>query len=109
MDGDGDGVRDCDDGCPGDPAKSAPGICGCGVPDTPRCGAKPPEDLQFAGGSAIGITIDCSAPMTEADFNVTRRQVCRPDALQHCPPRRSPHTPCSQRSGLTLRLNRTDR
>lgn len=32
ADGDGrDGV--CGDACPGDPAKTAPGVCGCGIPD----------------------------------------------------------------------------
>jgi hypothetical protein len=33
-DSDGDGVNDCVDGCPSDPAKIAPGQCGCGVADT---------------------------------------------------------------------------
>ena len=33
TDTDGDGVEDCDDGCPEDPFKSAPGDCGCGVED----------------------------------------------------------------------------
>ncbi len=33
-DGDGDGTCDLVDGCPNDPNKIAPGICGCGVPDT---------------------------------------------------------------------------
>ena len=33
TDTDGDGVDDCDDGCPEDPFKSAPGDCGCGVED----------------------------------------------------------------------------
>jgi hypothetical protein len=32
-DTDGDGVNDCIDGCPNDPQKTAPGICGCGVSD----------------------------------------------------------------------------
>ena len=30
---DGDGSIGCDDGCPSDPAKSSPGVCGCGVTD----------------------------------------------------------------------------
>jgi len=34
TDTDGDGTADCNDGCPDDPAKTAPGICGCGVADT---------------------------------------------------------------------------
>ena len=33
TDTDGDGVDDCDDGCPEDPFKSAPGDCGCGAED----------------------------------------------------------------------------
>ncbi|MBK7643257.1 MAG: lamin tail domain-containing protein [Planctomycetes bacterium] len=33
-DADADGVADACDGCPLDPAKIAPGTCGCGVPDT---------------------------------------------------------------------------
>jgi serralysin len=32
-DTDGDGVDDCNDGCPLDPLKITPGVCGCGVPD----------------------------------------------------------------------------
>lgn len=34
ADGDGDGTGDACDGCPADPGKTAPGACGCGVPDT---------------------------------------------------------------------------
>ncbi len=33
TDTDGDGTADCNDGCPNDPLKIAPGICGCGVAD----------------------------------------------------------------------------
>jgi hypothetical protein len=33
-DADGDGVIDPCDGCPSDPAKATPGVCGCGTPDT---------------------------------------------------------------------------
>jgi hypothetical protein len=33
QDSDGDGVIDALDGCPADPTKSAPALCGCGVPD----------------------------------------------------------------------------
>ena len=34
QDSDGDGVPDDQDGCPNDPNKIEPGICGCGVADT---------------------------------------------------------------------------
>jgi hypothetical protein len=33
LDSDGDGVADCFDGCPNDPGKTEPGVCGCGVSD----------------------------------------------------------------------------
>ena len=33
LDSDNDGVLNCADGCPNDPLKIAPGICGCGVSD----------------------------------------------------------------------------
>jgi len=32
-DRDGDGVPDCDDGCPDQPLKTKPGLCGCELPD----------------------------------------------------------------------------
>lgn len=34
QDSDGDGVNDCDDDCPSDPKKNAPGLCGCGAAET---------------------------------------------------------------------------
>ena len=34
CDSDGDGVRDSLDGCPNDPNKTEPGVCGCGTADT---------------------------------------------------------------------------
>jgi parallel beta-helix repeat protein len=34
FDADNDGVADCFDGCPNDPLKTSPGICGCGVVET---------------------------------------------------------------------------
>ncbi|MFG6687078.1 T9SS type A sorting domain-containing protein, partial [Mariniflexile sp. HNIBRBA6329] len=33
-DTDGDGTPNCQDGCPSDPNKTSPGVCGCGVADT---------------------------------------------------------------------------
>ncbi len=33
-DSDGDGTYDCNDGCPADASKVAPGVCGCGLSDT---------------------------------------------------------------------------
>jgi len=56
CDSDGDGTVDSSDGCPNDPAKTAPGICGCGVADTDSdndgtadCIDGCPEDLNRNG------------------------------------------------------------
>ncbi len=43
ADSDGDGVRDCSDGCPLDPLKTAPGVCGCGVEDVDSDGDSVPD------------------------------------------------------------------
>ncbi|MBL0128564.1 MAG: T9SS type A sorting domain-containing protein [Flavobacteriales bacterium] len=49
ADSDGDGTRDCEDGCPNDPNKTAPGLCGCGVAEG-SCSA---DCLGVVGGSAV--------------------------------------------------------
>ncbi len=38
TDADSDGLGDACDGCPNDPTKQQPGICGCGIPDLDRDG-----------------------------------------------------------------------
>ena len=40
---DGDGTRDCRDGCVADPGKTEPGPCGCGVLDTDTDGDGTPD------------------------------------------------------------------
>jgi len=60
TDTDHDGALGCDDGCPADPFKSAPGVCGCGVPDddtdgdgladcVDRCPTDDPDDSDGDG------------------------------------------------------------
>ncbi|MBM3977676.1 MAG: hypothetical protein FJ299_11890 [Planctomycetes bacterium] len=49
-DSDGDGVANGCDGCPNDPAKTAPGLCGCGIPEGCSLGATPETISISAGG-----------------------------------------------------------
>lgn len=44
ADRDGDGVEDCRDGCPSDPAKTSPGQCSCGRAEAPECEGAPEPD-----------------------------------------------------------------
>ena len=81
-DTDGDGTNDCLDGCPNDPLKIAPGVCGCGVPDTdtdgdgtPDCNDGCPNDpLKIAPG-----VCGCGVPDTDTDGDGT------PDCNDGCP------------------------
>ena len=66
-DADGDGVPDPLDGCPADPAKQAPGACGCGLLETdadldgtPNCLDECPVDAAKAQAGACG----CGTPET---------------------------------------------
>ncbi|MFQ5428890.1 MAG: endonuclease/exonuclease/phosphatase family protein [Phycisphaerae bacterium] len=82
VDTDGDGTPDCNDGCPNDPNKIAPGICGCGTPDTdtdgdgtPDCNDGCPNDPNKLAPGICG----CGTPDTDTDGDGT------PDCLDLCP------------------------
>ncbi len=82
TDSDGDGVANCNDGCPNDPLKIAAGICGCGVADTdsdgdgtPNCNDGCPNDpLKIAPG-----TCGCGVADTDSDGDGT------PNCNDGCP------------------------
>lgn len=67
VDGDGDGAIDGCDGCPNDPAKTSPGICGCGVADadsdsdgTADCDDVCPSDpTNLCGATSASGTVVC--------------------------------------------------
>jgi len=82
LDTDGDGTLDCDDGCPTDPDKIAPGLCGCGVADTdtdldgtPDCDDLCPTDPNKIDPGLCG----CGIPDTDTDLDGT------PDCHDLCP------------------------
>ncbi|MDY0062135.1 MAG: right-handed parallel beta-helix repeat-containing protein [Myxococcota bacterium] len=73
---------DACDGCPGDPAKTDPGVCGCGVPDTDRDGdgaadcvdGCPDDPAKHAPGQC-----GCGKPEADRDGDGT------PDCADGCP------------------------
>lgn len=66
-DADGDGGLDCVDACPDDPAKSEPGVCGCGVADEPAVSVDSPTATE---GDAALFTVSLAAP-TCVDLSFT--------------------------------------
>ena len=77
-DADGDGTCDADDGCPNDPNKIEPGVCGCGVPDddTDSDGADdcidpcPLDGTKWIPGVGLGEApgqCGCGNPDTDTD------------------------------------------
>ncbi len=69
-DSDGDGTADYADGCPEDPQKTNPGMCGCGVADTdtdsdgtPDCNDGCPYDANRTAPDICG----CSVPDADSD------------------------------------------
>jgi len=74
ADADGDGTADCNDGCPTDPLKTAPGACGCGVADVDTDGdgtldcfdGCPSDPLKIAPGAC-----GCGVLDTDSDADGT--------------------------------------
>jgi len=80
-DSDGDGALDCEDGCPDDPDKTEPGICGCGESDddtdddgTVDCEDGCPDDPDKTEAGQCG----CGVADTDSDGDGT------PDCNDNC-------------------------
>ena len=89
-DTDGDGANDCVDLCPNDPAKQAPGQCGCGVADTDgdgdgvaNCVDGCPNDPAKSAPGVCG----CGNPDTDGDGDGVANCVdgCPNDPLKTAP------------------------
>lgn len=67
-DSDGDGTSDCADGCPLDPAKALPGLCGCGVSEADDDGDGVPNCVDGcpADGNKVAPGI-CGCGVPDAD------------------------------------------
>jgi hypothetical protein len=90
TDTDGDLTADCLDGCPSDPAKIAPGVCGCGVADsdsdgdlTADCLDGCPNDPAKIAPGACG----CGVADTDSDGDGTAdcNDLCPNDPLKVAP------------------------
>ena len=77
-DSDGDGVSDALDGCPIDPLKTAPGVCGCGMPEG-SCGGEDlcPLDPQKTAPGVCGCGVTDSDSDGDGDGTI--------DCLDQCP------------------------
>ena len=81
TDSDGDGRIDCEETCPADPLKTAPGLCGCSVADldsdldgTPNCDDTCPNDATKVAPLACG----CAVAETNGDADGA------PDCIDEC-------------------------
>ena len=82
ADADGDGVGDACDGCPTDPAKTDPGICGCGVAETDSDGDGTPDCIDGCPTDPNKITpgaCGCGVAEIDSDGDGT------PDCIDGCP------------------------
>lgn len=81
-DADGDGVLDCNDGCPADAAKVDPGTCGCGVPDGDADGDLTADCLDLCPDDPDKVepgTCGCGVP--DRDDDADGLLIC----LDNCP------------------------
>ncbi|MCK5828580.1 thrombospondin type 3 repeat-containing protein, partial [Candidatus Bipolaricaulota bacterium] len=90
VDSDGDGVIDCEDGCLNNPAKTMPGICGCGFPDTDTDGDGYPDCIDQCPTNPLKVMpgwCGCEVPETDSDSDGW------PDCVDACPEDPSIQTP----------------
>ena len=95
ADRDGDGTPDNEDGCPDDPAKTAPGACGCGTSDvdsdgdgTADCNDQCPDDPNKTTPDQCGCGVDegtCLPVDSDGDGTPDSEDGCPNDPLKVSP------------------------
>ncbi len=80
TDTDGDGTPNCIDGCPNDPLKIAPGVCGCGVSDT-----TPPSITSCAPDQTVSADSTCQAAVPDFTASVVATDDCNPLTITQSP------------------------
>lgn len=79
ADADLDGAGDACDDCPNDPAKTVPGGCGCGQPETPQCSGCPGGDDDGDGVCNGDDACPGRPDLVDGDGDG------KPDCLDNCP------------------------
>jgi cysteine-rich repeat protein len=89
-DRDGDGTSDCNESCPDDPAKTSPGECGCGAPDTNTDGdgyADCAETCDADPAKTAPGVCGCGVPDTNTDGDALLdcQETCDADPAKTAP------------------------
>ena len=76
TDSDNDGTNDCNDLCPNDPNKTAPGNCGCGTAETSNCGVVTVTDitdLSVASFTCNEVVLNWGDVQNETGYRIRRK------------------------------------
>ncbi len=82
SDSDSDGTADCNDACPADPLKTAPGACGCGTTDVPTTWYADADGDGFGDPNAGQAGFTCDQPNGHVADNT---DLCDGDATKTAP------------------------
>lgn len=84
VDSDGDGVPDDLDGCPADPQKTNPGVCGCGVTDVDSDGDGKQDCIDECLDSDRRATISIGNCNTGVSNQLSSNGCTMSDVIAHC-------------------------
>ncbi|HKQ49618.1 MAG TPA: endonuclease/exonuclease/phosphatase family protein [Phycisphaerae bacterium] len=67
TDADGDGTADCNDGCPNDPGRIVPGLCGCNVPASVQGSGDVSRDSRIDAADIPALVNELLAPTAPSE------------------------------------------